>query len=317
MVGKHLHIVILIFSLFALAEKKAGGQELHELFPRTMQYMSNMHTINPAFVGMWDRAGFMLSTRKDYVTINGAKLYQQFTYNMPIRDRESGVGVNFIRRTVGFEKQLSLTFDYSYQVRLDMYYYLRFGLRMGVVNYSPNLTDYHLYPDGIPDTEFLTDISHQFMTAVGFGAVLYDDKYYVSLSVPQFVSNTFQLNRTGYSSLQEFKTAYLSTGYLFNLPMSIMLRPNILFIGSIGRSVRFDVASVVYLPNNLQFGVNIRSNGSSCFSGQYTFGDGLRIGFAADYAFFQDIRNFQFGTYEIMVGYDFNIYRKSSRPTYF
>jgi len=317
MVRKYLHIVILIFSLLSLAEKQAKGQELQELFPWTMQYLSNMHTINPAFVGMWDRAGFMLSTRKDYVTINGAKLYQQFTYNTPIRDHESGIGVNVIRRNVGYEKQLSLTFDYSYQVRLDMYYYLRFGLRMGVVNYSPNLTDYRLYPDGIPDSEFSTDISHQFMTAVGFGAVVYDDKYYVSLSVPQFVSNTFQINRTGYSSLQEFKTAYLSTGYLFNLPMSVMLRPNILFIGTIGKPVRFDVASVVYLPNNLQFGMNFRSNGSTCFSGQYTFSDGLRIGFAADYAFFQDIRKFQLGTYEIMVGYDFNIYRKSSRPTYF
>jgi len=317
MLRKYLHIVLLIFSLLLLAEKQAKGQELQESFPWTMQYMSNMHTINPAFVGMWDKAGFMLSTRKDYVTINGAKLYQQLTYNTPIRDHESGIGFNLIRRNVGFEKQLSLTFDYSYQIRLDMYYYLRFGLRAGVVNYSPNLTDYHLYPDGIPDSEFTTDISHQFMTAVGFGAVIYDDKYYVSLSVPQFVNNTFQVNRTGYSSLQEFKTAYLSSGYLFNLPMSIMLRPNILLVGSVGKPVRFDVSSTVYLPNNLQFGVNLRSNGSTCFSGQYTFGDGLRIGFAADYAFFQDIRKFQLGTYEIMVGYDFNIYRRSSRPTYF
>jgi hypothetical protein len=43
----------------------------------------------------------------------------------------------------------------------------------------------------------------------------------------------------------------------------------------------------------------------------------MKIGFAADYAFFQDIRKFQLGTYEIMVGYDFNIYRKSARPSYF
>ncbi len=308
---------MLTFTLLNLTEKKAQSQELQELFPWTMQYLSNMHTINPAFVGIWDKAGFMLATRKDYVTINGAKLYQQFTYNTPIRDHESGIGFNVIKRNVGYERQLSLTFDYSYQVRLDMYYYLRFGLRIGFVNYSPNLTDYHLYPDGVPDPEFMKDISQQFMTAVGFGAVVYDDNYYVSLSVPQFVNNTFQINREGYSSLAGFKTAYLSTGYLFRLPMSIMLRPNLLIVGSIGKPVRFDVASVVYLPNNLQFGVNFRSTGSSCFSAQYTFSNNLRIGFAADYAFFQDIRSFQLGTYEIMVGYDFNIYRKSARPSYF
>ncbi|HBY51235.1 MAG TPA: hypothetical protein DEH15_02070 [Marinilabiliales bacterium] len=77
------------------------------------------------------------------------------------------------------------------------------------------------------------------------------------------------------------------------------------------------MAAVVYLPNNLQFGLNLRTNGSSCFSGQYTFSNNLRIGFAADYAIFQDIRKFQVGTYELLVGYDFNIYRKTGRPSYF
>jgi type IX secretion system PorP/SprF family membrane protein len=199
-----------------------------------------------------------------------------------------------------------------------MYYYLRFGLRAGIANYSPNLDYYHLYPDQIPDPEFLSNVNHQFMTAFGFGAVIFDDNLYVSLSVPQVINNTFKVNREGYSSLQEFKTAYLSGGYMFKLPMSLLLRPNLLVVGTVGKPVYFDVAGVVYLPSNLQFGVNIRSNGSSCFSGQYTFSNGLRIGFAADYAFFQDIRKFQYGTYEVMVGYDFNVYRKkNARPNYF
>lgn len=314
MIRKYIHTILLIFSLFGLAEQQVKGQE----FPWTMQYLTNMHTINPAYVGMYDQAGFMLSTRKDYVSIEGSTLFQQFSYHTPIKDSESGIGFNLINRNVGIEKQIYLTFDYSYQIRLDMYYYLRFGFRAGVVNYSNNLKNYHLFPDRIPDPEFASDINMYFMTVFGVGAVIFNDDYYIGLSIPQYINNSFKVNRSGFSSLQEFKTIYLSTGYVFKLPMSVQLRPNILVIGTVGKPVYFDLGGVVYLPNNLQFGLNYRSNGATCFSGQYSFGSNLKIGFAADYALFQDIRKFQFGTYEILVGYDFNIYRKNGRrPSYF
>jgi len=293
--------------------KPAQGQE----FPWTLEYLTNMATINPAYVGMYDIAGFTLSTRKDYVSVNGANMYQQFSYRTPIRDSESGIGFNLIKRNVGFEKQLFLTFDYSYQVRLDMYNYIRFGFKGGVVNYANNLNDYHLYPDGIPDSQFMSDVTNYFMTVFGAGAIVFNDNYYVGFSVPSFINNTFQVNRAGYSSLQEFKTAYLSGGYVFRLPFGVQLRPNALLIGTIGKSVSFDLGAVAYLPNNLNLGINARSTGAFCLSGQYAFPNNIKIGFAADYALFQDIKKFQIGTYEIMVSYEFNIYRKGSRPNYF
>ncbi len=314
MVRKVIHIILLCFFVLPLTVKQSEAQE----FPWSLQYISNMHTINPAFVGMWDQAGFMISTRKDYTSIAGANLFQQISYHTPIKDHESGIGFNLMRRNVGLEKQLFLTGDYSHQVRIDMYNYLRFGLRVGVANYSNNLTDYQLYPDQIPDSEFANDLRMNFMTVFGFGAVLFDDHYYLSFSVPQVINNTFQVNRTGYSSLHEFKTAYLSGGYLFKLPKSILIRPNLLIVGTVGKRVYFDVATIIYLPMNLQLGLNLRSNGSSCFSGQFTFSNNLRIGFAADYAIIQDIRKYQFGTYEVLVGYDFNFYRKKYvKPNYF
>lgn len=308
---KFIHIIFISFLLVVSGQAKA--QE----FPWTMQYLTNMSTINPAYVGMYDIAGFMLSTRKDYVSINGANMYQQFSYRTPIRDSESGIGFNIIKRNVGFEKQLFLTFDYAYQIRLDMYNYIRFGFKGGVVNYSNNLTDYHLYPDGIPDSQFMSDVNNYFMTVFGAGAVIFNDKYYVGLSVPQFINNTFDVNRAGFSSLQEFKTAYLSGGFLIRLPFGIQFRPNALLIGTVGRPLSFDLGAVTYLPNNLNLGINVRSTGAFCLSAQYAFPNNIKIGFAADYALFQDIKKFQIGTYEIMVSYEFNIYRKGGRPNYF
>ena len=313
MIKRCLHI-LLVLLLLLFAEKQAKGQE----FPWTMQYLTNMHTINPAFVGMWDQAGFMISTNKTYVGINKTLETQQLSYHTPIKDHESGWALNVTKRDVGREKQIFVTGDYSYQVRLDMYYYLRFGLRGGILNYDNYLTNYQLYPDRIPDPEFQTDLRMHFMTVIGVGAVIFNDDYYVSLSVPQIINNTFKVNRSGYSSLQEFKTMYLSSGYVFKLPMGLQFRPNILIVGTVGKPVYFDFSGVVYLPSNLQLGLNMRTNGAVCVNAQYTFGNGLRIGYAADFALWQDIRKFQAGTHEILVGYDFNIYRKKTpKPNYF
>ena len=312
MAPKSSHIIFLLF-LFTLVIRQAKAQE----FPWSLQYITNMHTINPAFDGMWDKTGLMVSTRQDYISIKGATMFQQFSFHSSVKDHESGYGFNIIKRYVGIEKQLFFTADYAYQIRFDMYNYLRFGLRAGILNYGNDLTRYHLYPDRIEDPEFTNDIKNYNMTVFGVGAVFFNDHLFVSLSTPRLINNTFSVNRDGYSSLQEFKTAYLSGGYVFKLPMGMLIRPNLLVVGTVGKPVYFDAAGILYMPNNLQLGLNLRSNGSTCLNAQFTFTNNIRIGFSADYALFQDISKFQIGTYEILVGYDFNIYRKSGRPHYF
>jgi type IX secretion system PorP/SprF family membrane protein len=312
MVKRVFHTSILIL-FFLLAGKLVKGQE----YPWSLQYINHMHTVNPAFVGMWDRAGFLVSTRQDYASIKGATMFQQFSFHSPIKNHQSGFGLNVIKRYVGIERQLFFTGDYAFQIRLDMYNYLRFGLKAGILNYGNDLTRYDLYPDHITDPEFQNDVQNYNMTVFGVGTVFFNDHLYISLSAPRLINNSFNVNRKGYSSTQEFKTAYLAGAYLFKLPMGMLLRPNLLVVGTVGKPVYFDTAAVLYMPNNLQLGLNLRSNGSTCLSGQLTFANNLKIGFAADYAVFQDIRKFQVGTYELLVGYEFNIYRKTTRPIYF
>ena len=111
---------------------------------------------------------------------------------------------------------------------------------------------------------------------------------------------------------------YFSSGYAFRIAGSLILRPNLLLIETIGKPIYFDAASLLYFPGNLQLGLHLRTNGSMCLSGQYTFRNNLRIGYAAEYFVLQDISKYQLGTYEFFVGYDFNLYRrKNIRTNYF
>jgi type IX secretion system PorP/SprF family membrane protein len=312
MVRRFIHIGTLFTLAFACL--RVEGQE----FPWSLNYITNMNTINPAYVGMWGRAGVLSATQTNWYGTKGAPLIRYFAYYTPVNDQKNGIGINIQRRNVGFEKILSLTGDYSYQVRLDVYNYLRLGFRAGIVNYDNNLKDYQLYPDQIPDREFTTDVRQYFMTTFGIGAILFDDRYYISLSIPQVIDNTFRVNQNGISSLHELKTVYLSGGYVFTLPGTIMLRPNLLVVKTIGKQLCFDASALVFLPGDLRLGLTIRSNEAICLSGQYTFKNGVRIGYGSMHHLVHDIQKPQMAACEVIVGYDFNLYRKkNTKPYYF
>lgn len=306
----------LVFMLLfcSVLGKQAKGQE----YPWSLQYVMNMYTINPAFVGIGDQSGLMVSTRTSWVGIAKSPLSEQFSYHTPIKYQTSGLGLIIRNMNIGREKQLFLTADYSYQVRVNMNHYLRFGMRAGVVDFSNNMTNYQLYPDLIPDLEFTSDVRLFFMSTFGLGTVFYNENYFISLSIPQVINNTFNVNSNAYSSTREFQTAYLSGGYIFKMNHGIRLRPNLLMIGIKNKPICFDAAALIYFPFDLQLGLNLRSNGELCISGQYLLKNGMRIGYAADYAMVQDIRKYQLGTYEFVVGYDFNLTkRKYLKPIYF
>jgi len=313
MIRKFNHSMVLLF-FFLLAATQVRGQE----YPWSLQYVNNMQTINPAYAGIWDRAGLVVSTKTNWVGINGAPVSQYLNCSTPIREQKSAIGLSIQHINIGQEKQLFLTGDYSYRLRISKRNYLQMGFRAGIVNYDNNLKDYQPYPDYIPDPNTVIDVTMHNMSVFGVGAVYFSDDYYVSLSIPQIISNTFNANQPNYMASATYKTIYASGGYIFGSPGKVRFRPNLLVAVTKGAPTYADFAAIVYLPPVLQFGTNIRSTGLICFFLQYKLTDRIKFGYAFDYSVTSDIRKYQLGTHEIFVGYDFNVYkRKSSRANYF
>jgi type IX secretion system PorP/SprF family membrane protein len=313
MIKRFNHRMVLFF-FFLLAATQVEGQD----YPWSLQYVNNMQTINPAYAGIWDRAALLVSTKTNWVGINGAPVSQYLNCSTPIREQRSAIGFNIQRINIGLEKQLFLTGDYSYRVQISKTNYLQLGFRFGIVNYDNNLKDYQPYPDYIPDPNTSTDVIMHNMSVLGIGAVYFNENYYISLSVPQVISNTFKANQANFMSSAAYNTMYLNGGYIFGTPGKIRVRPNLMVAVTKGAPVYADVAGIVYFPQVLQLGFNLRSTGLVCFFIQYKLTDRIKLGYAFDYSVTSDIRKYQLGTHEIFVGYDFNVYkRKSSRNNYF
>ena len=122
--------------------------------PMYTQYIFNLQTVNPAYVGYWQTMGLTAISRHQWVGLSGHPTTQTFSFQTPLRSQNVGVGLNVVLDKIGLEKRLSVSFDYSYKVLLSENTSLRFGLKGGFTNYSHNLTEYVQYPDNNPTPTF-------------------------------------------------------------------------------------------------------------------------------------------------------------------
>jgi type IX secretion system PorP/SprF family membrane protein len=281
--------------------------------------MYNGQIINPAYAGMWEKIGFTTLVRKQWAGIDRAPLTEAISIHSPFGSRSVGFGLNIINDRFGREKKLSVLADYAFEVALTPRRRLRLGLKFGFVNYSNPLTEYKLYPDNEYDRAFAEDIDLSFLPNFGFGAFLYEDDYYIGLSIPKLVENDFKENYQNYSSIAEIRTVYLNGGYVFKIYAlnKIIFKPTIMIRVGANQPIQYDIAANVMLRDRLWLGVIMRSGNAICATTQWIMSNNLRLGFAMDITY-NEIFPYQYGTYEFTIGYDLDFFGRSYvRAKYF
>ncbi len=287
--------------------------------PAFTQYMNSMQTVNPAYVGIWDKTGFQVFTRRYYLGQDKAPLVNSMILYSPLKNENFGVGLDFIDERFGYEKRLTVALDYAYQIRIDRFTHLRFGFNTGFMNYDNMLTRYDLNPgQDIPDPMFQTDVHNKYMFKAGFGLLLYSDEYYIGFSVPQMVENSFAANRNNFSSLAEVRYMYLLGGYLFGDQLQVQFKPTVLIKGSAGGRIQADIAANVMFHDKFWVGLMYRTNNTIAALTQVNITKNIRVGYAAEFPFTRDIAKYQLGTHEIRIAYEFDLYgRMYTRKHYF
>lgn len=287
--------------------------------PILTQYMFNMQIINPAYAGMWEKAGFSSLVRKQWSGIDKTPLTEVISLHSPLKNEYVGMGLNIMNDHFAKENRLSIFADYSYEVSLTPQTRLRLGLKFGFMNYKNPLTEYQLYPDGQYDEAFAEDVDLKFLPNFGFGAFLYDENYYVNFSIPKLIENDFKTNINNYSTQAEIRTFYIGGGYVFRLRSlnNLIFKPTMLVRATSNNPLQFDIGANFMLMDRLWLGGMYRSGDAICVTSQWIFNNNFRLGFAVDVTY-TDIYPYQFGTYEFSIGYDIDFYGRSYvRSKYF
>jgi type IX secretion system PorP/SprF family membrane protein len=196
---------------------------------------------------------------------------------------------------------------------------LRLGLKFGFFNYKNPLTQYQLYPDNQYDHAFGEDVDLRFLPNFGVGAFLYREDYYISLSVPNLMKNDFKANINNYSSLAEIRSFYLAAGYVYRFITlnNLVVKPNMMLRATMNLPLQFDIGLNFLVREQVWLGLMYRSADAVSFVSQWIFDNNLRLGFAMDITY-NEIFPYQYGTYEITLGFDMDFFGRSYiRAKYF
>ena len=282
-------------------------------------YSFNTLAINPAYAGTRDALTVTGLHRMQWVSFEGAPVTQTITAHAPIINQNIGIGLSVLNDKIGPTNNFSFYVDFSYKIKVNETTRLSFGLKSGL-NYKKadlnalQLTD----PD---DPLFLADQKSKLLPNFGFGLYLYNDKYYVGLSIPKLLENNFTENTvSGSVNLASDKKHYfLIGGALFNLNNDIKLKPTTFLKVTNGAPMEMDFTANFIFRDKFWTGLMYRTGDALGVLAGLNITDQLSVGYSFDWSMTNKTFKYNQGSHEIMIRYDF-IYKEKNiirSPRYF
>jgi type IX secretion system PorP/SprF family membrane protein len=312
MVKRRILNITLVCSLLVLGTQTVSAQQ----DPNFTQYMYNTLSINPAYAGSRDVFSAVALHRSQWLGFNGAPTSQTFSAHTPISDDKMGLGFNIVNDQIGITQETDINAVYSYALEMSRYTKLSFGINAGVNLMNIDFTDLNIFDP--TDPEFNNNIENKISPQLGLGAFLYNDKYFVGLSVPSLLRNDrFSDNSISDATVRDRLHYYLTAGVVFDLTPSLKFKPSVLFRHVSGSPLLAELSSNFLINDKFNLGVAYRLN--SAFSGIVGFqaSDSILLGIAYD----RDISTFSsyndgslefFGRFEL-----FKKYKRMYTPRFF
>lgn len=310
---KVLHKVILTSLILLVFINVARSQQE----PLYTQYMFNQVTFNPGYAGSSEVANATAIDRQQWVGFEGAPKTFVLTANAPIPKINCGIGFTLINDKIGPTKQTGLFVDYSYQLKVSKKGKLGMGIKTGFTYYKVNLLD--IQTTTANDIAFSQNIDGDVKANFGIGFFYYTPKFYAGFSVPKLLKNDLT---TGNNVNNEKLTIserhyYFVVGNVFDLNDKLKLRPSTLIKINKGAPIQVDLtANFIYLEK-FWLGATYRIGNAFALMAQVQIMKTLRVGYAYDFTT-TNIKQYNSGTHEIMVSFDFYTGKNKIRsPRYF
>lgn len=244
--------IILVSALLFISSVTFAQQESQTTF-----YSQHMNLVNPAYAGM-DSLTIATSTlRKQWTGVPNAPETQTVSFGLPL-GRNLGFGMSVINDKTFVEKQIYLTADFSYKVKMSETANVYFGLKAGGNFYNVNTSGLETY--NVQSDPALGSIS-TFNPNIGVGAVYKEGPLYVSLSIPRLLNTKKAMTNEGYAMMaSNTPHIYLSGGYDFDLGPSFVLKPTAMLRYVNGAPVSVDFTTMLQIENNFEIGGMYRTD---------------------------------------------------------
>jgi type IX secretion system PorP/SprF family membrane protein len=316
--------IIMIMSVLVLSTKLYAQQD-----PQYTMYMFNQMAVNPAYAGSRECLSATLHYRDQWTGIDGSPKTLGFGIHSPLNNEHIALGLQITNDRLGVTNNTTISGIFAYRIPVTKKSKLSIGLQATMNNYLSNLSSVNLYNINNSTADQVFNSNTQLLLPnFGAGLYWYSEKAYIGFSVPHFINNPLESKSTTAISdaAKQYRHLFAMAGYMFKLSDVVKLKPSVMLKYAPNSPVETDLNACFLFYDALWLGASWRSDVSALrdhltestdFMVIYEINQMLRIGLAYDLTLTK-LNAYNYGTYELMVGYDFrNKMDRMLTPRYF
>jgi type IX secretion system PorP/SprF family membrane protein len=293
--NKSKYILMLFITTLGFINEVAAQQDA-----QYTQYMYNPMNVNAAYAGSRDVLSIFGMHRTQWVGLDGAPVTNTFSLHTPIKDGKFGIGISIVNDKIGPSDENSISIDYAYRIPLSNSV-LSFGLKGTANLLNVDYTKLDIYDP--TDPQFENNVDNRFSPNLGAGIYWYSDKYYLGLSVPNFLE-TKHYDDNNFSALaKERMHYYFMGGYVFDLSPTVKFKPALLSKFVSGAPLQLDLTVNFMFNNKFIVGGAYRWDAAASLLAGFQVSEKILIGYAYDMETTK-LANYNSGSHELFLRFE-------------
>ena len=249
--------------------------------PQYTQYMYNIGSFNPAYVGTVETPDITGLYRVQWSGIPGAPKTMRFGVNLPLANEKNGLGFNIVSDQLGPTTQTYIDVAYSFQVQLSDETKLSFGVDAGG---SLLDVDYTKGDFENPNEPLINnaDTFNKFYPTVGAGLFMYQKNWYVGLSVPNFLTSGIYADEVANIVEDKMQFNFIG-GYVFDLSEGLKFKPAFLMNYLNGAPLNLNLSTNFLISDLVTVGASYRLDNAISGLAGLQISNSLFLGYSYDY----------------------------------
>ncbi|MCB0760082.1 MAG: type IX secretion system membrane protein PorP/SprF [Flavobacteriales bacterium] len=288
-----------IFLLVLLSGTSSIAQQL----PQFSQYSNNLYVINPAYAGTESYFDVKAANRYQWAGITDAPRTFTLSLSAPFRNPHMAMGGYLFVDNVGPTRRTGAQVSYGWHMNLSEGLKLGLAASVGLTQFTIDGSRITMAEDG--DPALLGQLSSKLVVDAKFGAMVYHEKFYAGITLPQLIQNRVDLYESQEPGLSRLEDHYmLLAGYKYQLNDDFMLEPSVLVKYVTPAPIKIDVTLRAHFRKMVWAGVSWRNNDAFVAMLGYEWRQSLSIGYSYDFTT-SHLKNYSDGTHEIVLGFKF------------
>jgi type IX secretion system PorP/SprF family membrane protein len=303
---KKINLLVAFLMLTTLSLNVNAQQD-----PQFTQYFDNALFVNPAYAGSTGMLSANTIHREQWVGFEGRPSSTTMSLHSPLSYESVGLGLTAVRDVIGPLSQTMFYGDFSYSLKLTKTSKLAFGLKAGLNLINSQTSTLSTTQSG--DVNLMNNMRNRVNPNFGFGMYYHSTRFFAGISTPKLIEQSIDGTETN----KEKRHYFAIIGAVLPVSKDWKIRPTSQVKATVGAPMSIDISVAGIYSDKIWIGSMYRLNAAYGVFAQYQINPQFRIGVASDFSATQ-IRKYNYGTFEVLLSYDFRYNRQGIRsPRYF